>query len=407
MHTDTHTNNNTDTSTNTSTDTDTHTPTRTTLSFYRYVHIDNPQELRDALMHSWGEMGVLGRIYLAHEGINAQLSLPTQNVAHFRQFLDSSTLCSHYFAKVPFKIALSEDVHDPFSTTSFTKLTIKVRPKLVADGLPDDAFDTSDVGKHLTAKEFNDALDAGAIVIDMRNNYESLIGHFDGAILPKADNFRDELKEVLEILETQLVTQTQTEKDQQVETQQVETQIEEQKKADMPILVYCTGGIRCEKASAWLRHHGYKNVSQLHGGIIDYAHQIEREKLPTRFRGVNFVFDGRLSERVSDDVVSTCMQCGAPSDRITNCVQVLCNLLLVQCETCASTYHNCCSPSCQTIHGWPQEKQTAWRKGKRIRSTRIKAVVDGAALQMRIHQESIRIQQGEDAGAIYMEMEGE
>ena len=323
---------------------------RTTLSFYRYTKLTDVDVLRNALYGEWNALGVLGRVYLAAEGINAQVSVPSEARDRFRAAVDARDA----FRDVPFKFA----VEDP--TISFLKLTIKVKKKLVADGLADDAFDVTNVGEHLSASAFNDRMAAGATVVDMRNNYESAIGHFEGALLPKADKFHGALKEMLERLDG---------------------------KQDEPVLLYCTGGIRCEKASAYLKHHGFANVGQLHGGIIDYAHQVKREGLDNRFKGRNFVFDGRMAERISDDVVGTCMQCGSVSDRIANCLEESCNLLLVQCEACATKYNDCCSPSCREIHQLPATVQHEWRKGRVTRSTLAKAIRDPEELRQRIREE--------------------
>ncbi len=333
---------------------------RTTLSFYRYVRLANMEELRNELYQEWEGLGVLGRIYLAAEGINAQVSVPTAELERFRAALDARDA----FRAVPWKIAVEDDGQ------SFLKLTIKAKRKLVADGLADDAFDVTNVGEHLDAERFHAAMEQGAVVVDMRNNYESLIGHFEGAYLPKADTFRGAIEEVAEMLEQRCSVDPLG------------------RPTDGPaVLLYCTGGIRCEKASAFLKHHGFTNVGQLHGGIIDYARQIKAQGLDSKYKGQNFVFDGRLAERITDDVVSTCMQCGAKSDRITNCVQVTCNLLLVQCEACAEKYANCCTPSCRTVHQWPEEVQREWRKGRPTTSTKTKAISDPAALRARIREE--------------------
>lgn len=323
---------------------------RTTLSFYRYVLLHEVVALRNELYTEWEALGVLGRVYLAGEGINAQISLPTSNVERFRKLVDDRP----EFRGVPFKIAVDG------TAASFLKLTIKAKKKLVADGLADDAFDVTDVGEHLSAAAFNERMEKGATVVDMRNNYESVIGHFEGAILPKADKFHGALTEVLERLDG---------------------------KQDEPVLLYCTGGIRCEKASAYLKHHGFNRVGQLYGGIIDYAHQVKREGLDNRFKGRNFVFDARMAERISDDVVSTCMQCGVVSDRIANCLEESCNLLLVQCEACATKYNDCCSPSCREIHQLPAAVQHEWRKGRVTRSTLAKAINDPEELRQRIREE--------------------
>jgi UPF0176 protein len=323
---------------------------RTTLSFYRYVRLMDVEGMRDELYSEWEALGVLGRIYLSQEGINAQVSLPTSNLENFRAALDSREA----FREVPWKIAVEDD------GKSFLKLAIKVKKKIVADGLADDAFDVTNVGQHLDAATFNRKMEEGALVIDMRNNYECLIGHFKGAYLPKADNFRGAIEEVTEALK---------------------------EKKDAEVLLYCTGGIRCEKASAYLKHQGFANVGQLHGGIIDYARQIKEQGLQSLYKGQNFVFDERLAERITDDVVSTCMQCGTRSDRICNCQEVTCNMLLVQCADCAKKYADCCSPSCREIHLLPDAVQGAWRKGRSTRSTKTKAINDPAGLRHRIREE--------------------
>jgi UPF0176 protein len=342
---------------------------RNTLSFYRYVRLSDTETLRHTLYQEWETLGVLGRIYLSQEGINAQVSLPTQNLEAFRANLDSR----EEFKAVPWKIAVEDD------GKSFLKLIIKVKKKIVADGLADDAFDVTNVGTHLDAKTFNRKMEEGAVVIDMRNNYECLIGHFEGAYLPKADNFRGAIEEVVEMLRQQPA---------QVPDQGAGSVDSPGRPTDAPeILLYCTGGIRCEKASAYLKHEGFTNVAQLHGGIIDYARQLKAERLKSKYLGQNFVFDERLAERITDDVVSTCMQCGTKSDRIGNCHEATCNMLLVQCEACATKYDHCCSPSCREIHQLPIETQRVWRKGRSTRSTKTKAINDPEGLRQRIREE--------------------
>ena len=342
---------------------------RTTLSFYRYVRLTDVETLRHTLYQEWEGLGVLGRIYLSQEGINAQVSLPTANLEDFRANLNSREA----FKEVPWKIAVEDD------GKSFLKLILKVKKKIVADGLADDAFDVTNVGTHLDAKTFNRKMEEGALVIDMRNNYECLIGHFEGAYLPKADTFRGAIEEVVDMLRQQ----------------DAQTPIDGNRSVDPPgrpanapeILLYCTGGIRCEKASAYLKHEGFTNVAQLHGGIIDYARQLKAEGLKSKYLGQNFVFDERLAERITDDVVSTCMQCGTKSDRIGNCQEATCNMLLVQCEACAAKYVDCCSPSCREIDQLPIEAQRAWRKGRSTRSTKTKAINDPEGLRRRIREE--------------------
>ncbi|MGL5890056.1 MAG: rhodanese-related sulfurtransferase, partial [Bacteroidia bacterium] len=290
---------------------------RVTFSFYRYVIIEQPDKKRNLLWKEWEELGVFGRIYIAREGINAQLSVPEHNFAAFREKLN----CHPEFKDVPFKIAVEDD------GKSFFRLQIKVKSKIVADGLPDDSFDVTNVGKHLDAAEFNAALETpGTVVIDMRNHYESEVGHFENAVLPKADTFKEELNEVLGILGDD---------------------------KDQKVLMYCTGGIRCEKASAWLRHHGFNDVSQLHGGIIEYARQIKSQQIPSKFIGKNFVFDERLGERITDDVIAACHQCGSACDTHVNCANTDCHVLFIQCDSCAQKMEHCCSNECREWNQLP------------------------------------------------------
>ena len=302
---------------------------RITVSFYRYVIIDQPQELRDHLFIQWNKLQVLGRIYVAHEGINAQLCVPEENWEIFKYNLNKEPL----LAGIPFKIAVEDD------GKSFYKLTIKVRPKIVADGLDDNAFDVTNVGKHLTAKEFNEAMEnKDTVVVDMRNHYESEVGRFEGAFCPDADTFREELPMVIEELKD---------------------------KKDKKIIMYCTGGVRCEKASAYLKHHGFKDVNQLHGGIIDYVRQIRAEGLPSKFIGKNFVFDERVGERITEDIIAQCHQCGDVCDTHVNCANDDCHLLFIQCPACTEKMNGCCTPECMSIAALPLEEQIKLRKGKK------------------------------------------
>lgn len=302
---------------------------RITVSFYRYVIIEQPQELRGQLFKQWNELKILGRIYIAHEGINAQMSVPEENWEHFKEQLYSD----FHFKDIPFKIAIEDN------GKSFYKLAIKVRPKIVADGLDEGSFDVTNVGRHLSAKEFNQAMEnPNTIVVDMRNHYESEVGHFIGAVCPDADTFREELPLVIEELKD---------------------------KKDKKILMYCTGGVRCEKASAYLKHHGFQDVNQLYGGIIDYVRQIKSEKLPSKFIGKNFVFDERVGERITDDVIAQCHQCGVPCDTHVNCANDDCHLLFIQCPDCAEKMKGCCTPECIYIISLPVEEQKALRRGRK------------------------------------------
>lgn len=301
---------------------------RTTLSFYKYVIIQNPIELRNNLYQTWNELGVLGRIYLANEGINAQLSVITKNLEKFKQSLYSDIR----FTNVPLKFAVEDN------GKSFYKLVVKVRQKIVADGLNDATFDVTNVGNHLSAKEFNKALELpNTIVVDMRNHYESEIGHFKGAICPDVDTFKEELPLVLDLLKD---------------------------KKDKKILMYCTGGVRCEKASAYLKHYGFNDVNQLYGGIIDYVRQIKEEKLDNKFIGKNFVFDDRMGETIGSEVIAKCHQCGNNWDKHVNCANLDCNMLFLQCPACAEKTKGCCSDDCKEIIQLPEAEQIKLRKGR-------------------------------------------
>lgn len=303
---------------------------RLTISFYQYHKIENPQIFRDHLFLEWDKIDVLGRIYVSYEGINAQLSVPAENFNDFKTHLDGIS----FLENVRLNIAIEQD------NKSFLKLKVKVRDKIVADGLNDDTFDVTDIGVHLKAKEFNEMLaDPNTVCVDMRNHYESEIGHFDGAVTPDVDTFRDSL----DIIEEDL----------------------KNNKEDKNLLMYCTGGIRCEKASAYYKHKGFKNVFQLEGGIINYVRQVEESAIENKFLGKNFVFDHRRSERISEDVVSNCHQCGEPCDTHVNCDNEACHLLFIQCTSCSQEMNTCCSDQCKEIAALPFKEQKALRKGKR------------------------------------------
>ena len=302
---------------------------RLTLSFYQYAQIGNPNLFRDYLFLHWNPMEVLGRIYVAKEGINGQLSLPAENFETFKEHLDQID----FLKDIRLNIAVEQD------NKSFLKLTIKVRDKIVADGLDDETFDVTQKGKHVNAEEFNKLLEnENTICVDMRNHYESEIGHFQNAVTPDVDTFRDSLP----LIENELAPH----------------------KEEKNILMYCTGGIRCEKASAYFKHKGFKKVFQLEGGIIEYARQVKAEDLENKFLGKNFVFDERKGERISEEIISKCHQCGVPSDIHVNCDNQSCHLLFIQCESCQEKMQTCCSSDCQDIINLPEEEQKALRKGK-------------------------------------------
>jgi len=301
---------------------------RITISFYQYHKIENPQLFRDKLFLEWQTLDVLGRTYVSYEGINAQISVPSENFLELKNQLDTISFLNN----IRLNVAIEQH------NKSFLKLKIKVRNKIVADGLNDDTFDVTNKGIHLNAKEFNQMLeDPNTICVDMRNHYESEIGHFDGAITPDVDTFRDSL----DIIEEDL----------------------KENKENKNLLMYCTGGIRCEKASAYYKHKGFKNVFQLEGGIIEYTRQVKSEHLENKFLGKNFVFDHRRAEKISEHVVANCHQCGSPCDVHVNCANEACHLLFIQCKDCSEKMETTCSAECQEIIQLPYEEQKKLRKG--------------------------------------------
>lgn len=301
--------------------------TRTTISFYNYFPIQNPHEFRDYLYKHLYELKVFGRIYVANEGINAQISVPSVNLDAFKNFLYSIEPLNG----IRLNIAVDDD------GKSFWVLKVKVREKIVADGIEDPEFSMQRKGKYVNAIQMNELLkDPNTIVVDMRNHYEYEVGHFVKAIEIPSDTFRDQLPMAVDMLKG---------------------------KEDKNIIMYCTGGIRCEKASAYMLHKGFKNVFHLEGGIINYAQQVKQNSLESKFIGKNFVFDDRLGERITEDVIAKCHQCGKPCDTHTNCKNNGCHLLFIQCEECAAKFDSCCSIECQeTIH-LPVERQKQIRQG--------------------------------------------
>lgn len=303
---------------------------RLTLSFYKYHQIKNTTIFRNYLFIEWDKLDVLGRIYIAGEGINAQLSVPSNKMIEFKNSIDNVS----FLNGVRLNIAIEHD------NEAFLKLKVKVRDKIVADGLDSNEYNLDKNGVHVNAEKFNELLDDNeTITIDMRNHYESEIGHFKGAKLPDVDTFRESLPII--------------------------NKKYDRYKKDKNILMYCTGGIRCEKASAYLMNKGYKNVYQLDGGIIEYARQVKEENIENKFIGKNFVFDNRRGERISGDIISNCHQCGKKCDEHVNCNNEACHLLFIQCDECQKKYNGCCSDDCSNIYSLPYEKQKELRKGKK------------------------------------------
>lgn len=304
---------------------------RTTLSFYQYHPIENPQEFRDRLYQDFEPLGILGRIYVAHEGINAQMSVPSANFQAFRDYLDTYD----FMRGIRLNIAIEDD------GKSFWVLNVKVRKKIVADGIEDPTFSMENKGKYVNARQFNElTAEPETLVVDMRNYYEYEVGHFENALEVSSDTFREQLPMAVEMLE---------------------------EAKDKNIVMYCTGGIRCEKATAFLKHHGFPNVYHLEGGIIEYIRQVKEEGLENKFRGKNFVFDNRLAEQVSDDIISRCHQCGEKSDTHRNCANDSCHLLFIQCDKCHEAFQGCCCEACHQAISSPEaiaEKPAAFNNSQ-------------------------------------------
>lgn len=311
------------------------TENRTTLSFYQYFPIEDPQQFRDELYIHLNALQVFGRIYVAQEGINAQVSVPGSRLEELRNYLHTIPALN----SIRLNIAVDDASVQGAAAKgkSFWVLKIKVREKIVADGISDPHFSMQKKGKYVNAQQMNRLMqDDNTVVIDMRNHYEYEVGHFTKAIELPSDTFREQLPMAVEMMK---------------------------EKKDKNIIMYCTGGIRCEKASAYMLHHGFNHVFHLEGGIINYAKQVNEVGIESKFIGKNFVFDDRLGERITTDIIASCHQCGKPADTHTNCKNDGCHLLFIQCAACAATYDGCCSQECATVYHLPLEEQKELRKG--------------------------------------------
>ena len=293
---------------------------RKTVSFYKYVKIADPKAMRDFLFDKFEELNCLGRIYVAEEGINAQMNVPEHNWQAFDDFIQNIK----EFKGVPYKIAVEEK-----GLSSFIKLIIKVKNKIVADGLDDTTFDPSNTGAYADAKEVNRMIEKDATVIDMRNMYEAAIGHFENAKIMNVDTFREQLKKVHDMFKD---------------------------KKDEEVLLYCTGGIRCEKASAWMKHNGFKNVKHIKGGIIEYAHRVKELGLQNKFKGKNFVFDERMGEKIGDEIIAVCQVCeDAKCDDYIHCKNKACHMLFICCADCQKKLKGYCGKICNICDKFPRK----------------------------------------------------
>lgn len=281
------------------------------LLYYKFHRIIDPQAFRDEHHAMCQTLGLKGRIYVAKEGLNGTVAGAPEKTLAYKTYLRSIP----GFEDIAFKSEWHEAV-------PFEKLKTKVRPTIVNLGLsPDEDVDPSQAtGKCLSPAEWRRTLenDADFVLLDIRNNYESAIGHFKGAYCPDLGDFtafRDWLPDL-------------------------------EKDKDKKILMYCTGGIRCEKFSSFLLSKGFKDVNQLEGGILNYA----KEENGTHFEGRCFVFDDRLAVDVSADSppIAKCLHCGCPEDRYVNCANMECNRLFIVCDNCAQAHQATCCDACFT-----------------------------------------------------------
>ncbi|KAI8967883.1 hypothetical protein BDF20DRAFT_828806 [Mycotypha africana] len=256
------------------------------LAFYKFYTLPQArlEALREQLLTDFGKLGIVGRIYISKEGINAQVACPAENIPKLQE----------YHQKV-LKPLLGDDLMDLNIGTehgnklSFRALHVRIRKQLVADGLDSDSYDITNEPIHLTPEEWHNKLieyenkyGQKPVLIDMRNHYESNIGYFEGAITPDADTFRDSITAMNTICEPL--------------------------PRDQEVFMYCTGGIRCTKAGAILQSaSGFNKVYLVKGGITAYGRWIAEQKdKKSLFIGKNFTFDGRLGEKITDDVLGKC-----------------------------------------------------------------------------------------------------
>jgi len=298
---------------------------RTTCSFYNYTPIKEPEVLRDKIYSYFESLNIFGRVYIASEGINAQISVPDYK---WKEFIEGVRRLK-CLINVPIKKAVSDGI-------SFYKLVVKVKKEIVAYGLSEHTYDMNKIGQYLNPEEFNKAIEEdNTAVIDMRNFYETEVGRFKNAEIPLVEKSKELLPEVRRMLNG---------------------------REDHQVLLYCTGGIRCEKASAFLINSGVSNVKQLQGGIIQYAHDIRKKDIESKFIGKNFVFDARLGERITGDIIANCHICGSPSDAHRDCNNDTCHILFIQCNTCENKLNGCCSIECKEFASLPMSKQKELRK---------------------------------------------
>lgn len=281
------------------------------LLYYKYVPIENAEQFKEDHLNFCKELGLKGRILVADEGINGTVSGPVEKTDAYIEALTSD----ERFKDTEFKI-------DEADGHAFKKMHVRYRPELVNSGVLKEINPNVTTGKHLKPEEFYEAMKRDdVIIIDARNDYEYDIGHFRGAIRPDIQTFRELPEWIKENRE---------------------------KFEGKKILTYCTGGIRCEKFSGFLKEEGFEDVNQLHGGIINYSKNPETQG--QLYDGKCYVFDERISvpiNKVEDKVVGKCYYCGKPEDRYVNCANPECNLQHVSCPECEEEHMRSCSDECR------------------------------------------------------------
>jgi UPF0176 protein len=274
------------------------------ILFYKFTTIDNPEEFSKQHLKYCNKMGLLGKVLVAHEGINGSLSGSRDQIESYKEYMKSQK----QFSEISFKEEIS-------TFHPFKKMVVRVKKEIIR---MDQDLDLEQTGKYITPKELIElySSDEDFIVLDTRNNYESEVGKFKGAITPDIDSFRD-FPKALEALKD---------------------------KKSKKIITYCTGGIRCEKATAYMVQQGYKDVYQLKDGILNFC----KEYPNTLWEGKCFVFDQRLLSHVDPEskIISNCSVCEEKSDRYVNCKYPDCDDLIVLCEKCGDMLSECCSQQC-------------------------------------------------------------
>ncbi len=277
------------------------------IAYYQFVSIANPQAEVAKHKAYLADKDATARIYVSEEGINGQMSIASANAQAYMDWMQGR----EPFGNIVFKV---QDHHEH----AFPRLTVKYRKQLVALDL---AVDMSLKGEHLSPKQWVEMLkDENKLLLDVRNEYEGLVGHFEGAEQPSCDEFRAFPKYVEEL----------------------------KKRVDpktTPVMMYCTGGIRCELFSALMRKEGFEKVYQLSGGILGYAKEMGSQ----HWLGKLFVFDDRLTVPLDDKqtkVVGECHHCSAPIESYYNCANMDCNQLFLCCSDCLKQHAGCCQASC-------------------------------------------------------------